>query len=62
MERYTRYNPGLDRNSARIVEQTIIDVFVMDKYGGSLANKINSIGVKNPLFNDYLSFLGTVKF
>ena len=47
----------LDRNSARIMEQTIIDKFEMKKNGGVLSNKINSIGRRNSLYDDYLDFL-----
>ena len=40
------YIKGLDRNSVRIVEQTVIETFGMAKNGGRLTNKINSISTK----------------
>ena len=51
------YVTGLDRDSARIIEQTVIDTFGMSKNGGPLSNKINSIGVRNPKYQTYLEFI-----
>lgn len=40
------YVDGVDRTSARYVEQAVIDTFGMKKNGGLLDNKINSIAPK----------------
>ena len=55
------YIDGLDRNSARIVEQTVIETFGMSKNGGRLTNKINSISTKNPLYEAVKSFKKMIK-
>ena len=55
------YIDGLDRKSARIVEQTVIETFGMAKNGGRLTNKINSISTKNPLYDAVKSFKTTIK-
>ena len=49
---------GVDRQSARIVEQTVIETFGMKKTGGLLSNKINSISTKNSLYERVVSFRG----
>lgn len=51
----------LDRDSARYVEQAVIDTFGMKKNGGLLSNKINSIGKKNPKYKGYLNFYNSIK-
>ena len=55
------YIDGLDRNSVRIVEQTVIETFGMAKNGGRLTNKINSISTKNPLYEAVKSFKNLIK-
>ena len=50
------YAPGLDRESARFVEQAVIDTFGLKKNDGVLSNKINSIGEKNPIYKKYKNF------
>ena len=55
------YMDGLDRKSARVVEQTIIETFGMSKNGGRLTNKINSISTKNPLYEAVKSFKKLIK-
>ena len=47
---------GVDREGARFIEQAVIDTFGMSKNGGVLSNKINSIGVKNPIYLKYKEF------
>lgn len=44
------YISDLSRDSARIVEQTVIETFGMSKNSGLLSNKINSISTRNPLY------------
>ena len=56
-----QYINGLDRNSVRIVEQTVIETFGMAKNGGRLTNKINSISTKNPLYDAVKSFKKLIK-
>ena len=55
------YIDSLDRNSVRIVEQTVIETFGMAKNGGRLTNKINSISTKNPLYEAVKSFKNLIK-
>jgi predicted GIY-YIG superfamily endonuclease len=55
------YIDSLDRNSVRIVEQTVIETFGMAKNGGRLTNKINSISTKNPLYEAVKSFKKLIK-
>ena len=55
------YIEKLDRNSVRIVEQTVIETFGMAKNGGRLTNKINSISTKNPLYEAVKSFKKLIK-
>ena len=50
----------LDRQSARYVEQAVIDTFGMSKNGGILSNKINSIGPKNPIREGYTAFFDSI--
>ena len=45
---------GLDRDTARMAEQTVIALF--GKKGNTLSNRINSIGQKGDLFDDYVKF------
>ena len=45
---------GLDRDTARMAEQTVIALF--GKKGNTLTNRINSIGKKGDLFDDYVKF------
>ena len=53
---------NLDRDSARIVEQTVIDTYGIGKNGGILSNKINSISKKNSrLYSKYLEFLNKIR-
>ena len=48
---------GVDRTSARYVEQAVIDTFGMKKNGGLLDNKINSIAPKpTTRYNGYISY------
>lgn len=42
------------RLDARGVEQALIEHHGLEKNGGTLANKINSISPKNPGFSDYV--------
>ena len=56
------YIKGLDRKSARIVEQTVIETFGMAKNGGRLSNKINSISPKNPLYEAVKSFKNSTRW
>ena len=42
---------NLTRIDARAVEQALIEIHGLDKRGGTLMNKINSISSKNPAFN-----------
>jgi predicted GIY-YIG superfamily endonuclease len=39
---------GLSRSDARAVEQALIEIHDLQKQGGTLINKINSISKKNP--------------
>lgn len=55
------YINGLSRDSARIVEQTVIETFGMSKYGGPLSNRINSISIKNPLYSLVGPFKNSLK-
>ena len=55
------YIDSLDRNSVRIVEQTVIETFGMAKNGGCLNNIINSISTKNPLYEAVKSFKNLIK-
>ena len=52
---------GLDRPSARILEQAAIDAFGMSKIGGTLSNKINSIGKNTDLYAKYTSVFYMLK-
>ena len=54
------YVPGVDREGARFVEQAVIDTFGIGKKGGILSNKINSIGVKNPIYPKYKNFYKSI--
>ena len=54
------YIDNLDRNSARIVEQTVIETFGIGKKGGILDNRINSISVKNKLYKAVEAFKETI--
>ena len=48
---------GLDRTSARYVEQGVIETFGMKKNGGLLDNKINSIAPKpTPMYNGFTRY------
>lgn len=42
---------NLSRTEARAVEQTLINRHGLEKDGGSLLNKINSIARDNPLYD-----------
>lgn len=42
------------------MEQTVIETFGMAKNGGTLANKINSISIKNPLYKDFEIFFKAI--
>lgn len=55
------YIPNLDREGARFVEQAVIDTFGLAKNNGLLSNKINSIGVKNPIYKKYLDFYNGIQ-
>ncbi|MEK3734989.1 hypothetical protein MKX64_21495 [Paenibacillus sp. FSL M8-0334] len=41
---------NLSRNDAKAVEQVLIEIHGLQKNGGSLMNKINSISNKNPSY------------
>jgi hypothetical protein len=45
---------GLSREDARAVEQVLIEVHGLQKNGGTLLNRINSIGRTNPKYADLL--------
>ena len=44
----------LDRNDARAVEQALIELNGLEKNGGTLINKINSIAKTNPSYSEQL--------
>ena len=50
------YIDGVSRDSARILEQTVIETFGMTKNGGILLNKINSISPKKALYKVFEIF------
>lgn len=50
----------VDREGARFVEQAVIDTYGIGKKGGILSNKINSIGVKNPIYPKYKNFYKSI--
>ena len=50
------YVDNVSRDSARILEQTVIETFGMSKHGGILTNKINSISTKKSLYNSVIAF------
>ncbi len=54
------YVTDVDREGARFVEQAVIDTFGIGKKGGILSNKINSIGVKNPIYPKYKKFYESI--
>jgi hypothetical protein len=43
---------GLSRSEARAVEQTLIELHGLEKNGGTLINKINSISQSNPIYDE----------
>lgn len=45
---------GLSRADARAVEQVLIEKWGLQKNGGRLVNKINSIADSNPAYRDAL--------
>ncbi len=45
---------GLTRSDARAIEQALIEIHGLQKNGGTLLNKINSISPKNPIYKDQL--------
>ena len=52
--RLTPIMEGLSRADARAVEQRLIEEFGLERNGGSLRNKINSIARSNPVYEDAL--------
>ncbi len=54
--RIVHYIDNVDRSSARIIEQTVIEAFDMKKNGGLLSNAINSISTRNPLYDKVIHF------
>ena len=55
-----KFVSGIDREGARFVEQAVIDTFGLGQKGGVLSNKINSIGVKNPMYLIYKEFYKSI--
>jgi RHS repeat-associated protein len=47
---------GLTRSQARGVEQALIEQFGLQKNGGALLNKINSISPSNPTYKELVQF------
>ncbi|KFE69552.1 hypothetical protein DB31_6527 [Hyalangium minutum] len=45
---------GLSREDARAVEQVLIELYGLQKNGGTLLNRINSIARSNPRYADLL--------
>ena len=45
---------NLSRSDARAVEQTLIELRELEKNGGTLINKINSIAESNPAYAESL--------
>ena len=52
-----KYVSGVDRDTARLVEQTVISVF--GRNGNTLSNVRNSIGVKGRLSGDFIEFFNS---
>ncbi len=55
------YIDNVSRDSARILEQTVIETFGMKKNGGILLNKINSISPKKALYQAVEAFKDLIK-
>jgi len=58
--RIEHYIDNVSRDSARILEQTVIETFGMTKNGGILLNKINSISPKKTLYKAFEIFKKTI--
>ena len=55
------YIDGVDRTSARILEQSVIEIFGMKKNGGLLSNAINSISTVNSKYKSFIGFFNSLK-
>lgn len=52
--------PSLSRSDAKAVEQTLIELHKLEKNGGTLINKINSIAKSNPGYEDAIKRGGEI--